>query len=123
MPKAVDSDKTRRVTRRKSKTVVKSKLRSIKDLLTKAGLTENQITQRLEPQQYWGDLARTIVGIEWSPYLTRIEYERNELTVWVESAARAARVQLLLAAALVEGRLTLPATGQTPGKLHVRVSR
>lgn len=123
MPNATYSDKTRRVTRRKSKTVVKSKFRSIKDLLTKAGLTENQITQGTEPQQYWGELARAIVGSEWSPYLTRIEYERNVLTVWVQSAARAGRVQLLLAAALVEGRLRLPSTGQAPGKLNVRVSR
>ncbi len=109
--------------RRKSKTVVRSKLSSIKDLLTKAGLNENQITQRIEPQQQWGNHAREIEGKEWPPYVTRIEYERNELTVWVQSAARAGRVQLLLAAALVDGRLAMPLTGKAPGKLSVRVSR
>jgi hypothetical protein len=66
-----------------------------------------------------------ILGPEWAPHVTRTQFEHGELTVWVQTAARAARVRLLLAGALVDGQLALPAGGAVAvaRSLSVRVSR
>jgi hypothetical protein len=64
-----------------------------------------------------------ILGPEWAPHVTRTQFEHGELTVWVQTAARAARVRLRLAGALVDGQLVLPASGAVARSLSVRVSR
>jgi hypothetical protein len=123
MPNAPDSDKTRRVTRRIVGAGGPAKPRLIKDLLSKAGLNEKQVTQAAESQEYWTLKVREIVGSDWAAYISRTQFERGELTVWVDSVARATRVRLLLGSALVDGRLVIAARGEMPRRVQVRASR
>lgn len=123
MHKAPDRDKTRRVTRRWSTTPTSSKPKSVKDLLSKAGLSERHITEAVDPHQHWSFLTLKILGPEWAPHVTRTQFEHGELTVWVHTAARAARVRLVLAGALLDGQLVLAASGIAARSLSVRVSR
>ena len=123
MHKAPDRDKVRRVTRRRSTTLTSSKAISVKDLLSKAGLSERHITEAVDPHQHWSLLTLKILGPEWAPHVTRTQFEHGELTVWVHTAARAARVRLVLAGALLDGQLVLAASGIAARSLSVRVSR
>jgi len=123
MHKAPDRDKLRRVTRRRSTTLASTKPRSVKDLLSKAGLSERHITEAVDPHQHWSLLTLEILGPEWAPHVTRTQFEHGELTVWVQTAARAARVRLVLAGALLDGKLVLAASGPAARSLSVRVSR
>ena len=109
--------------RRRSTTRSLSKPKSVKDLLLKAGLNERQIAQTVDRQQEWDLLVREVLDPEWAPFVTRIEFDQGELTVWVQSAARAARVRLVLAAALLDGKLTLGSGAASVRKLSVKVSR
>jgi hypothetical protein len=68
-------------------------------------------------------LALEILGPEWAPHVTRTQFEHGELTVWVQTAARAARVRLVLASALLDGKLVSAASGLAARSLSVRVSR
>jgi hypothetical protein len=73
--------------------------------------------------QHWSLLTQKILGLEWAPYVTRTQFEHGQLTVWVQTAARAARVRLVLAGALLDGQLVLAASGSAARSLTVRVSR
>lgn len=109
--------------RRKLDSARVAKVSHVKDLLSKAGLGEKHVSQAIDAQQHWMAFLRECLGPELGGSLTRCVFEHHELTVWVRTAALAARVQLTLASALLDGRLVRAGSGEAPRKLAVRVSR
>jgi hypothetical protein len=116
-------DNTIRVRGRHNARSRKIKIHSVKELLTKAGFNEKQVTQAFDIHHKWRKKIAAIVGAEWDAAIVGVQFEGGELRVQVAGAAQAARVRLALASALAASQLALPADGATARKLKVSVAR
>lgn len=123
MPNAPRGHKIRSETRRTGSQLSRSKPISVKDLLSKVGLSEKQITQTHDKQENWHRRLVQIVPSEWATAIVAVQFDNGQLKVRLRSAALAARVKLTLDAALIDGLLVLPDTGQAARTLKIEVSR